>query len=174
MRQIEVFKKGRGCNLYYNGYFYNKPKLQPKVFFWLCTETECGTRLTSNFEMDTLMTHPSSHVHMPDNNRYKDLTLKTKTLSEMSQNPLKSISQIYKKIVAGTIDISLSSFRNVKSALYRQRYRMMPKMPWSSESLRVRDERAEKQDEKKICWKSTEVGVLSFLKRLAIESAFEM
>ena len=67
--------------------------------------------------MDTSLAHPTSHTHMPDYNRYKALTLKTKVLSEISQNPLESVAQSYEKIVAATSDTSLVSFRNVKSTL---------------------------------------------------------
>ena len=113
--------------------------------------------------MDTLLAHPTSHTHMPDYNRYKDLTLKTKVLSEISQNPLESVAQSYEKIVAATSDTSLVSFRNVKSTLYRQRYTMMPKTPRSIESLRIRDEWAETQDGKKFLLKiDREWGIVIF------------
>ena len=54
---------------------------------------------------------------MPDYNRYKDLTLKTKTLSEVSQNSLESVALSYLKIVVEIRDTIFSSFRNVESTL---------------------------------------------------------
>ena len=71
-------------------------------------------------------------------NRYK-----TEIFSEISQNPLESVAQNHKKNVARTSDTSLFSFRNVESRLSP----MMPKTPRSIESLRIRAEWTETQDE---------------------------
>ena len=100
---------------------------------------------------------------MSNYNCYKDLTSKTKILSEISQNPLESVAQSYEKIVAATSDISLVSIRNVKSTLYRQRYTIMAKIPRSIESLRIRDEWAETRDGKKYFSKiDREWGIVIF------------
>ena len=64
---------------------------------------------------------------MPDYNRYTDshfqkLNFFRKFLKTRSRQLLK----VTEKIVAGSSDTSLSSFRNLKSTLYRQQYTMMP------------------------------------------------
>ena len=130
--------------------FIDKIEAATKILFWLCTETECGSRLTSNIEKDTLLTHPNSHAHMPDYNCYQDLTLKTKFLSDFSLNPLESVGQSCEKVLAGNSDTSFSSFRNVKMTVYRQRYTMMPKIPRSIESLRIEKNRQKRRMEKKV------------------------
>ena len=57
-------------------------------------------------------------------NRYKDLTSKTKILSEISQNTQESVAQSYQKVVVEIRDTSFSSVRYVKSTLYLQPKRL--------------------------------------------------
>ena len=94
---IKLYKKGMGFNLHYQKFNYAMNSKYKEKIYWRCVNSNCLSRISTNFDSDTILSGPfPEHNHIEYNNM---LEMRRKILIEIDRNPLQPVSQSYENAI---------------------------------------------------------------------------
>ena len=87
---IKLYKKGRGFNLHYQKFNYAMNSKYKEKIYWRCVNSNCLSRIPTNFDRDTILSGPFPEHNQIKNIEYNNMLEKRrKFLKEIDRNPLR-------------------------------------------------------------------------------------
>ena len=143
MSECEIVKKGRGCNLLYNGFSFKKDRAHKNKQHWRCTVHGCAGRVhTSETNGLPTVIFSTQHSHMPDEEALTSSIAKSVLCQQAAENPCSSLRQVYRQYVtqhSTSTETVVPNFSACRSMMNRARLKQQPPLPTTREDIQLTD-----------------------------------
>lgn len=135
--KMETFISRRGrVGILVQGFRFRLDKIHKEWKTWRCCNKQCHSRCTTDLELTSILTVPSTHNHNKEDAKEIDLlniraTCKRKAVEQPNERPLKLICTE----LPGESSINYNDINSIRRSMYSERRKQRPSLPTNQDEV---------------------------------------